>query len=71
MPRKPAQTLTWNGKTKSFLDWAMVTGLSADAIRSRLKEGWTVEKALTTKPLSRGKVAQRAAEARWNRTQKI
>lgn len=67
MPRKPALTLTWNGVTKSYLDWALKTGVSADSIRSRIKQGWSVDEALTKGPQSRGNVAKTAADARWKR----
>lgn len=42
--------LTFNGKTMSMADWARETGISYNAIKSRInKHGWSVERALTTK----------------------
>lgn len=41
-------TLEFNSKVQTLARWSRETGLSEDAIRHRLKRGWTVEKALTT-----------------------
>lgn len=39
--------LTLNGVTKTLTDWAKYTGINRGTITSRLKRGWSVEKALT------------------------
>lgn len=41
--------LTWNGKTQCLAAWAEELGLSMSTLRSRLRSGWTVEKALMSK----------------------
>lgn len=41
--------LTLNGQTKPLMDWAQELGLSANALRMRLRLGWTVKRALTTR----------------------
>lgn len=41
--------ITFNGETKTMAQWAETTGISYDAIKSRLnKHGWSVDRALTT-----------------------
>lgn len=41
--------ITYNDKTQSISRWADEVGISAHTISNRLKIGWSVEKALTTK----------------------
>lgn len=45
--RRDNHLITWEGETKCRAEWAALTGISSDAIRHRLKRGWTVERALT------------------------
>ena len=45
--RKP-HYLTYQGRTQKMTEWAREVGLTADALRSRLRKGWSVHKALTT-----------------------
>lgn len=52
--RRNNHLLTFNGITKTMMEWSMETGLNYDCIRARINDyGWSVEKALTTQ--SRGK----------------
>lgn len=44
----------YDGKTLCVAEWAEIVGLHPETLRSRIKKGWSIEKALTTK--SRGKV---------------
>jgi hypothetical protein len=37
----------FRGETRCITEWSEITGLSKDAIRSRLERGWSVEMALT------------------------
>ena len=47
--------LTHNGETKPVTEWAKQLGLSPSTITTRLnKQGWSVDKALTTPPDSYG-----------------
>lgn len=39
--------IEFNGKTLSLTQWAEETGIEKDTIFNRLKDGWTVERALT------------------------
>lgn len=39
--------ITYNGQTHTVSEWAEITGISREAIRGRLKRGWTIEKALS------------------------
>jgi hypothetical protein len=41
--------LTHNGETHSITEWAKITGLRANTITIRLRDGWTVERTLTEK----------------------
>lgn len=41
--------LTYNGETKTYTQWARQIGLkTGDAIKYRIKRGWTIEAAVTT-----------------------
>lgn len=45
--------LTYRGETRTISEWADVTGINQATIQSRVKkQGWGVEKALTTPPKS-------------------
>lgn len=46
--KKGVKTITYNGETRTFAEWAKIKGLSAHALKERLKRGWSVEKALNT-----------------------
>jgi hypothetical protein len=48
------RNLTFQGETLCVSEWAIRIGLNRDALASRLRMGWTVEKALTTKRRPRG-----------------
>lgn len=41
--------LTYNGKTQTINDWGAELGLKPNTITTRLKYGWTVERALSEK----------------------
>lgn len=42
------RVLTYHGKSLCLTDWAAEVGLTRDALDSRLRSGWTLERALTT-----------------------
>lgn len=46
--KRNARMITYEGETKCLAEWAEITGIGQSAISSRLKRGWSVEKALTT-----------------------
>lgn len=46
--------LSFRGETKCQSDWAAATGLSAQLINQRLKNGWSVERTLT-EPVAPGR----------------
>lgn len=43
--------ITFNGETKTIAEWGEVTGIKPITIHFRLKSGWTLEDALTIKPV--------------------
>jgi hypothetical protein len=45
--------LTYNGKTQCVAEWAEELGIPQGTLHSRLKSGWSVEKALSTPPKKR------------------
>lgn len=59
--------IEWNGERLTLVEWSEKTGLSAETIRNRLRNGWRVEHALTVpsddKHLSVARNAKRAAMA--------
>lgn len=46
---KDSELITYNGESLPHSTWAKRLGISRDTIRNRLKRGWTVEKAVTTR----------------------
>ena len=40
--------LTYNGETKTIMEWSRLTGIKRSTIAERLKRNWTIEDALTT-----------------------
>lgn len=44
---KEPETITYNGKTQTVLEWAKETGINRNTIRSRLRSGKSIEEALT------------------------
>lgn len=45
--------LTYNGRTLCVTEWAEALGLSRAALQTRLDEGWSIERALSTPPRRR------------------
>lgn len=46
--RRTARIIEFNGEKKSLVEWSEITGLNPDTITERIKNGWSVEEALTT-----------------------
>ena len=46
--RRTNRIIEFNGERLSMIEWTEKLGYRKDVIRSRLKEGWTIERALTT-----------------------
>jgi len=42
------------GKSQTANEWAKETGLKVDTIQDRIRNGWSVEEAVSIKPLSHG-----------------
>lgn len=64
--RRQTVWLEFNGETLCRKDWARRTGLDEATIAQRISRGWSVEKALTTKPMNKG-----SGGARWRKTQSL
>jgi hypothetical protein len=45
--KRSSRNLTFEGRTQTSAQWAAEIGLSKSALHSRLKSGWSVERALT------------------------
>lgn len=52
--------LEYNGQKKTISEWAEITGINAHTIHTRLRDGWSVEKALSTP--ARVRIPCRAAQ---------
>jgi len=50
--RRTLNVISFNGQTKSLSNWALKIGLSRSALKDRFKNGWSIEKALTTPKLN-------------------
>lgn len=47
--RRNNHVISFNGGTHTLTEWAEITGIKCSTIYARLKRGWTIERALTTK----------------------
>lgn len=45
--RRSNRHLTLRGETKTLAEWSEITGIRWDTIRYRIRDGWSVENALT------------------------
>lgn len=52
---RTSRRITWRGTTQSMADWADELNIPAGSIRDRLRLGWSVEQALGTPRLAKGK----------------
>lgn len=48
--RRSNRMIAHNGETHTLTQWAELTGIKYEALCQRLRNGWSVERALTTKP---------------------
>lgn len=55
-----AKRYDFNGYTRTLDEWAEVTGISRHTIRSRLSNGWTIDRALTATINEAGKRMHKA-----------
>ena len=47
--RRSNHLITFNGETHNLKEWGEITGLRPSTISKRIKDGWSIEKALTHK----------------------
>lgn len=47
---------SFNGEKHSVAEWARKIGISRECLKCRIKNGWTIEKALTTPPKENNKI---------------
>lgn len=45
--------LTYNGETKSYSEWSAQFNLKTGVLRTRIRQGWSVERALTEPAIKR------------------
>ena len=48
--RRVSRMLTYNGASHTISEWSEITGIKWSTINERLKNGWTIEKALSKAP---------------------
>lgn len=56
--RRTNHLLTFLGETHSIAEWGRLTGISRITIRSRIREGWSTEEALTIPVRKSVRIAQ-------------
>lgn len=61
-----SRVLTFKGQAKCLAEWAAITGISYSTINTRLRDGWSIDDALTIKAVKGGGHARavRLAKAR-------
>jgi ribosome-associated toxin RatA of RatAB toxin-antitoxin module len=47
--RTSSRIIDFNGQQKTLVEWAEINSMSINCLFERLKRGWSIEKALTTK----------------------
>ncbi|WP_020187106.1 hypothetical protein [Methylopila sp. 73B] len=52
---RPSQRYRFDGRSLTVAEWAKLSGLSAFTLRSRLRLGWTIGRAVTERPQLTGK----------------
>jgi hypothetical protein len=52
--RRNNRFVTYNGETRTTVEWAEVAGLPVKVFRSRLRNGWSIEEALTRPKFPQG-----------------
>ena len=50
MPHSGVDVLTWNGETRTLMEWSQRTGIRVETLLRRCRKGWSVEQVLTTPP---------------------
>jgi hypothetical protein len=48
--RRTTKPIEWRGRAMSIAAWSKETGIPVEAIRSRIRKGWDIDRALTQKP---------------------
>lgn len=43
--------LTYNGRTQTITEWSREIGINSSTLRKRIRDGWSVERTLTTKKM--------------------
>ena len=65
--KKPPQTFTFNGETKTWKEWGKAIGVNGSTIKIRIEKlGWPAEKALTTPSAQAKPVRNREEQALTN-----
>lgn len=57
----PKTPVTLHGVTHTVAEWRKKNGINSSVFANRLTNGWPLEKALTTSPLSRSAAGTRSA----------
>lgn len=50
--KRNSRKFTYDGKTMTMSEWAKEIGISSSSLFGRLKRGWSIEKALSTPPIT-------------------
>ena len=54
--KRSNHNITFNGETKTLVEWSEITGIGYGTLKSRIKAGWDVEEAFTREVRANGKV---------------
>lgn len=60
--RRNSYVIEFNGKARCLAEWAERIGMAYGTLRTRLDDGWTVERALTTPTQKNGKRSRRESD---------
>ncbi len=57
--RSTNKLITFNGKTRTAVEWGEITGITGHEVRKRIYRGWSIERTLTQPNLGVGKYVRK------------
>jgi hypothetical protein len=60
--------LTYNGVTRTLIEWAEEVGIKHKTLCERLRHGWSTQRALTTPLVDKAQLAREMTKQRLSRT---
>lgn len=65
--RRSNVRVDYNGESHTLAEWSLITGVPKNRISWRLKQGWALQDALFTKPMTPSEAGQLGDLKRWGK----